>query len=83
MPTPAPPPKHSGPHDCPYCAKGLPHPPKIHVRVHVPPRPDPDVMDPLLFCSLAAWWAGLFLMGLGVLLDPPKLTIAINPEAMD
>ena len=40
-------------------------------------------MDPLLVDSLAAFWAGLFLMGVGVLLDPPKLTIAINPDAMD
>jgi hypothetical protein len=40
-------------------------------------------MDPLLRDSLLAWWAGLFLMGVGILLDPPKITIAINPEVMD
>jgi len=40
-------------------------------------------MDPILARSLAAFWAGLFLMGLGVLLDPPRLTVAIDPEAMD
>jgi hypothetical protein len=40
-------------------------------------------MDPILARSLAAFWAGLFLMGLGILLDPPKLTIAIDPDLMD
>lgn len=40
-------------------------------------------MDPLLTKSLAAFWAGLFLTTIGILLDPPKITIAINPEAMD
>ena len=40
-------------------------------------------LDPLLVRSLAAFWAGLFLMGIGILLDPPRLTVAIDPEWMD
>lgn len=40
-------------------------------------------MDPLLTNSLAAFWAGLVLTAIGVLLDPPKITIAINPEVTD
>jgi len=35
MPTKLPPPKPD-PHACPYCAKGLPHPPRVHVRLKGP-----------------------------------------------
>ena len=79
MPTPAPAPKD--PHECYWCQNHLPHPRPVRVHVHVPPRP--MTMDPILANSLLAFWSGLFLMGVGVLLEPPKLTIAINPEAMD
>jgi len=40
-------------------------------------------LDPLLVRSLAAFWAGWFLIGIGILLDPPRLTVAIDPEWMD
>ena len=40
-------------------------------------------LDPLLFRSLAAFWAGVFLIGIGFMLDPPRLTVAIDPEWMD
>jgi hypothetical protein len=37
MPTPARKPAHD--HRCPYCATGLPHPPRVHV--HIPQQPKP------------------------------------------
>jgi len=39
--------------------------------------------DPLLCRSLTTFWAGMALAALGILLDPPKIMIAINPKEMD
>ncbi len=76
MPSPAPAPKRPDPHACPYCAKGLPHPAKIHVRVHVPPRPRPDI---ILVRSLVMFAVGVALILAGLVLDPP-LTLLDNTE---
>jgi hypothetical protein len=37
-------------------------------------------MDPLFAKSLVSFWSGLLLIVIGFLLDPPSITIAIEPE---